>query len=36
MTDFIRWFDEATASLKLASLVGYVILWVCLVMGRWP
>jgi len=36
MTDFIRWFEEATASLKLAGLVGYAIIWVSLVIGRWP
>ncbi len=36
MSDFIRWFEETTAGLKLAGLVGYAILWVSLVIGRWP
>jgi len=36
MSDFIRRFEEATASLKLVGLVGYAILWVSLVIGRWP
>ena len=36
MSDLIRWFEEATSRLKLDSLVGYAIIWVSLVIGRWP
>jgi len=36
MSDFIRCFEQATASLKLASLVVYALVWAMLVIGRWP
>jgi hypothetical protein len=36
MSNFTRLFEEATAGLKLASLVGYAIFWVSLVIARWP
>jgi hypothetical protein len=36
MSDFIRCFERATASLKLASLVAYAIIWALLVIERWP
>jgi len=36
MSEFIRSFEQATASLKLASLVAYAMIWALLVIGRWP
>ena len=36
MSDFIRCFEQATTSLKVASLVAYAVVWALLVIERWP